>query len=107
MSKPLNADDELRRHCDSLGVPSLWCDKLIYIVEADRKRVALEAEIAQLKSVVAGYEIYSHDATQFYKSIVKALLNKDERFYREYGEHALCQTDIDHLKAQQEVNDER
>ena len=77
-------------------------EHIMQLITADRKRVALEAEIAQLKSVVAGYEIYSHDATQFYKSIVKALLNKDERFYREYGEHALCQTDIDHLKAQQE-----
>ena len=47
---PLNADDELRRHCDSLGVPSLWYDKLIDIVEADRKRVALEARIDELSN---------------------------------------------------------
>ena len=37
-STPLNADDELRQHCDSLGVPSLWYDKLIEIVEADRNK---------------------------------------------------------------------
>ena len=45
---PLNPDDELRKHCDSLGVPSLWYDKLIDIVEADRKRVALEARLDEL-----------------------------------------------------------
>ena len=51
---PLNADDELRRHCDSLGVPSLWYDKLIDIVEADRKRGALEARIDELKKIEIG-----------------------------------------------------
>ena len=35
---PLNAFDELSRHCDSLGVPSFWYDKLIDIVEVDRKK---------------------------------------------------------------------
>ena len=52
---PLNADDELRRHCDSLGVPSLWCDKLIDIVEADRKKHELQARIDEINEAREDY----------------------------------------------------
>ena len=46
---PTEQDKELRRHCDSLGVPSLWYDKLIDIVQADRKKHELKARIDEIK----------------------------------------------------------
>ena len=44
-------DDEIRQHCDSLGVPSLWYDRLIEIVAADRKKHELQARIDELNSL--------------------------------------------------------
>lgn len=44
-------DDEIRQHCDSLGVPSLWYDRLIEIVAADRKKHELQARIDELGQV--------------------------------------------------------
>ena len=43
--------DEIRQHCDSLGVPGLWYDRLIEIVLADRKKYELQARIDELEQV--------------------------------------------------------
>ena len=51
----LNADDELRKHCDRLGVPSLWYDKLVDIVEADRKKNELQARIEEVERELKRY----------------------------------------------------
>ena len=45
---PLDADDEIKQHCASLGVPSLWYERLIEIVTADRKKRELQARIDEL-----------------------------------------------------------
>ena len=50
MSKPLSVDEELKQHCDSLGVPSLWYDRLIEIVLTDRKKHELQARIDELEN---------------------------------------------------------
>ena len=44
--------DEIRQHCDSLGVPSLWYDKLIKLIE-QRER---EARIAELNRIAVAVE---------------------------------------------------
>ena len=68
MSKPLSADEELKQHCDNLCVPSLWYDRLIEIVQADRKKHELRARtkelqllddtLGALKSIDEGYHHY-------------------------------------------------
>ena len=49
--KPSKDLDEIRQHCDSLGVPSLWYDRLIEIVLADRKKYELQAKISAWQTI--------------------------------------------------------
>ena len=49
--------DEIRQHCDSLGVPSLWYDKLIKLIEQREREAVIEA----LEALDADYQTTSQD----------------------------------------------
>ncbi len=96
---PLNAFEELRRHCDSLGVPSIWYDKLIDIVEVDRKKQIEQAYSDGFQKASKGaFKSQQEAKREAVEEVLDRLLVEVRRAYDKEGD--FLEMVVDTIKAE-------